>query len=87
MQTMSSVRYFRPFWRKPERATLTTLYMNFTATYLRTWNAILMQYVSLYKTGLNRASMFFQLHQEPCLLSMAWLYHYMNCVLCYCSGG
>ena len=80
LQTMSSVRYFRPFWRKPGRATLTTLYMNFTATYLRTWNAILMQYVSLCKTGLNRASVLhtaFQLHQEPCLLSMAWLYHYM----------
>ena len=56
LQTMSSVRYFRPFWRKPGRATLTTLCTNFTATYLRTWNETLMQYVSLCKIGLSRAS-------------------------------
>lgn len=56
LQTMFSVRYSRPFWRKLGKATLTTLCMNFTATYLRTWNETLMQYVSLCKSGLSRAS-------------------------------
>ena len=80
LQTMSSVRYFRPFWRKPGRATLTTLCMNFTATYLRTWNETLMQYVSLCKIGLSRASVlhvvfftvkFYLFVYEYCVLFLA----------------